>query len=571
MYSTTTGGFNSAFGDGSLLNNTTGYWNTAIGWNTLYSNTTGYRNSVFGYRAMVQNTTGTFNTAIGENAMESNQSGSENIVVGGSALNANTIGNRNVAVGWQALAFNTSASGNVAVGYQTMHDNLTGDQNSALGYWALKGNSTGTSNSAFGYKSMEHTITGSSNSAFGSYALDSNSSGSYNSAFGNKSLEQLTSGNGNSAFGFTALQSLKSGGGNTAIGNSSMSNVTVGDFNTALGEGSGYGDHGVFNTSIGVWSGTADSLTNATSIGFSAFATESNSIQLGDSQIQKVRTSGSYYGNNFIGKGGKLSDSSSIGSSAILELSSNTKGLLYPRMTELERNNISQPQAGLALYCIDCGDYGELQVYNGSFWTNFVGDSAKLGSGWSNGPMVYIYADRVSPSNDVTQADLGNHLGEWMYNGSQYIISGSIIDTLADGLLGDTSIQVNNGELLLLWKGTLSSLKYINKAGILNLTAINPAGSRLLIIYPNIQSLADRPTEMWNGSSPAINPILGRYYLYFKSAMSGFTTSAVHNISLPQGIDINGSQEWGFIITTGTAGNTGAGTWYLRQDTENTP
>jgi uncharacterized protein (TIGR02145 family) len=63
-------------------------------------------------------------------------------------------------------------------------------------------------------------------------------------------------------------------------------------------------------------------------------------------------------------------------SSAILEASSISKGFLPPRMTAVNRNTIVAPIAGLIVWCADCGINGELQVYNGTAWTNIVGSAA---------------------------------------------------------------------------------------------------------------------------------------------------------------------------------------------------
>lgn len=66
---------------------------------------------------------------------------------------------------------------------------------------------------------------------------------------------------------------------------------------------------------------------------------------------------------------------------AALEVSSTSKGLLPPRMTALQRNAISNPPAGLLIWCTDCGDYGELQVFNGFTYTNIIGGSRSLTDG----------------------------------------------------------------------------------------------------------------------------------------------------------------------------------------------
>jgi uncharacterized protein (TIGR02145 family) len=62
--------------------------------------------------------------------------------------------------------------------------------------------------------------------------------------------------------------------------------------------------------------------------------------------------------------------------SAALDVTSTTSGLLPPRMTELQRNNINAPAAGLMVYCTDCGAKGEPQYYNGTSWVNMVGGAA---------------------------------------------------------------------------------------------------------------------------------------------------------------------------------------------------
>jgi uncharacterized protein (TIGR02145 family) len=62
--------------------------------------------------------------------------------------------------------------------------------------------------------------------------------------------------------------------------------------------------------------------------------------------------------------------------SAKLDVTSSSQGFLPPRMTEAQRNNITTPATGLMVYCTNCGTNGELQVYNGSAWTNLVGGAA---------------------------------------------------------------------------------------------------------------------------------------------------------------------------------------------------
>jgi hypothetical protein len=62
--------------------------------------------------------------------------------------------------------------------------------------------------------------------------------------------------------------------------------------------------------------------------------------------------------------------------SAILDLNSSTKGLLLPRMTLLERNNISNPAKGLMVYQTNL--VSGLYIYNGNSWSTIGSTEAKL-------------------------------------------------------------------------------------------------------------------------------------------------------------------------------------------------
>jgi len=64
--------------------------------------------------------------------------------------------------------------------------------------------------------------------------------------------------------------------------------------------------------------------------------------------------------------------------SAQLELVSTSKGFLPPRMTYNQRNaiSVSASTAGLQVFCTNCSSAGQMQVYNGSAWTNMMGGIA---------------------------------------------------------------------------------------------------------------------------------------------------------------------------------------------------
>jgi hypothetical protein len=72
-------------------------------------------------------------------------------------------------------------------------------------------------------------------------------------------------------------------------------------------------------------------------------------------------------------------DGAAPAGSAILDVSSTTKGFLPPRMTYAQKAAIAGPVAGLMVYCTNCGTAGELQVFNGTTWTNVIGSAAAAG------------------------------------------------------------------------------------------------------------------------------------------------------------------------------------------------
>lgn len=79
--------------------------------------------------------------------------------------------------------------------------------------------------------------------------------------------------------------------------------------------------------------------------------------------------------------------------SAVLDVNSNSKGFLPPRMSKTERNAIASPVAGLIIWCSNCGDHGQVQVYDGFGWTNMLGGvPAGLATGdfYGGGKVAYI-------------------------------------------------------------------------------------------------------------------------------------------------------------------------------------
>lgn len=63
--------------------------------------------------------------------------------------------------------------------------------------------------------------------------------------------------------------------------------------------------------------------------------------------------------------------------SAALDVYSTDQGLLLPRMSDLQRDDIESPATGLIIFCNNCGQNGQFQFYNGIQWKSLLeGDPA---------------------------------------------------------------------------------------------------------------------------------------------------------------------------------------------------
>ncbi len=178
---------------------------------------------------------------------------------------------------------------------------------SSQGLYFGPGTGNGQNNLAIGTSMGSGTGTGST--AIGSRALE-NYSGvnfDFNTAVGYLSLEKVTTGQQNTALGAYSMDDLVSGNMNTAIGTEALINST-GDGNTALGRGTGWTlTTGSYNIIIGMGADvSSNNLSNAIAIGYDAIVNASNKIQLGNSNITLVETSGTVSASAFVGDGSGL-------------------------------------------------------------------------------------------------------------------------------------------------------------------------------------------------------------------------------------------------------------------------
>jgi len=405
-------------------------------------------NLVVGKNSLMKNTTGRSNTAIGVDALVQNTSGSNNTAIGNAALYSNTNGSRNTAIGIEALLYNISGAYNIGIGEGVLANSRTASYNTVMGWHSLF-NSTGNFNTVMGYGSMSNNTTGENNSSIGVGALNLNKTG-----------------NNNTSLGAGSLMANLSADNNVAVGLNALAYNTVGYSNTAIGTKAGYANiDGNRNTAIGdsaFLSGTG--FSNITAIGYNAQVTASNTIQLGNNEITDVKTSG-VITTRGIGIGTKSN------TSAALEVNSTSQGFLPPRMTAAQRDIISTPVAGLVVWCTNCAEYGELQVYNGNTWTNMIGGAASLVPNTSSTPPPIVVAESdIVFKVEVAGAEV-NYSNILAVVGTSQVLNVNITSTLPkDGVSIFVSVKKRSDNTVV-FSANLSSSAAINPVTITGLTA----------------------------------------------------------------------------------------------------
>ncbi len=121
-------------------------------------------------------------------------------------------------------------------------------------------------------------------------------------------------------------------------------------------------------------------------------------------------------------------------SSAALEVKSNNKGLLTPRITKSNRINISNPATGLLVY--QTNDDKGFYYFDGNIWQylNCSGSSVSVGDYYMGGIVFYVEPNGLN-GLIVALNDVGN--GSWTYRGENR-------NTKASGLFSGRS---NTGRL----------------------------------------------------------------------------------------------------------------------------
>ena len=148
--------------------------------------------------------------------------------------------------------------------------------------------------------------------------------------------------------------------------------------------------------------------------------------------------------------------STSASTSAVLEVNSTNQGFLPPRVYAAQRDAIVSPVAGLTIWCINCGQYGELNVYNGVAWVNMLGfstssvPSISIGQNYYGGKIAYILVsgdpgyDANTP-HGLVAATSDQSTGIRWYNGS-WLYTGATGTAIGTGLSNTNAIIASHGE-----------------------------------------------------------------------------------------------------------------------------
>lgn len=280
-----------------------------------------------------------------------------NTAIGVNALNANTDGSTNTAIGHSALLSNTTGEYNVGIGFEALQTVTTTYSSTAVGSRALK-NATGSGNTAIGYNAGGETTTGSLNFYGGSDAGQRNTTGSYNYIIGTG----ISWGSNRAVTGNILFGGMHGGG------LQKNSRLLEGNYNVAIGAGAfDIKTSGNNNIAIGTLAGAlVTTCSNSVFIGSSqgaSHATKDNIILLSD---------GSGNERMMIESDGRIGiGTTSPDSSALLDLTSATKGFAPPEMTATNASAISTSSRKLIIYVTTTnGTFTSagLWMWNGTIW-----------------------------------------------------------------------------------------------------------------------------------------------------------------------------------------------------------
>lgn len=218
--------------------------------------------------------------------------------------------------------------------------------------------------------------------------------------------------------------------------------------------------------------------------------------------------------------------------SSILELRSSSKGMLLPRMTTTERDNITSPATGLMIYNTTTGKFN---YYNGSSWVVFFAGTAGVNSITGTSNRITIGGTSADPTVDISSSYAGQNtittlgtIGTGTWNGSTIGLAygGTGATTQQDAINALTGTQTSG--FYLRSNGTNAILSAIQAGDVPTLNQNTTGSAATLTTARNIYG------NSFNGSADVTGIIASN----FGGTGNGFTkfsgpTTAEKTFTLP--------------------------------------
>jgi nitrate reductase cytochrome c-type subunit len=154
-----------------------------------------------------------------------------------------------------------------------------------------------------------------------------------------------------------------------------------------------------------------------------------------------------------------------IDTSAALDISSTIQGFLPPRMTQIQRDAIFNPAAGLLVWCSDCGSKGLFSVFTGTSWSEL-----QLTSPEGSIPTVSTFPITSYGFNSATVS------GAVTYNGGKSVLAkGLCYSKTPNPNISDfvTATDTGNGSMSYILNNLDSNSKYFVRAYAQNQNGIS--------------------------------------------------------------------------------------------------